>query len=49
MVTVGFDPTEYTVREGDGAVEVCVSVDPEGVLERQVEVTFSTEDDSALG
>ena len=48
-VTIGFEETEYTVREGvDPTVQIC-AVLISGTLERGTIVTFSTSDGSAMG
>ncbi len=47
-VVIGFETPEYTVTEGEGSIEVCVVI-VEGTLQRQVTVTVSTSDFSALG
>ena len=46
-VTVGFTETSYTIEEGMSMPVACVSV--EGVLERDITVTVSSMDDSAIG
>ena len=46
MIT--FEDPEYSVNEGNGTVEVCLLI-IEGVLEREVVVTLSTSDGSAVG
>ena len=43
---IGFEIPEYSVKEGDGLVEVCVVIE-EGSLQRPVLVTLSTSDFSA--
>lgn len=45
-MTIGFDPSEYVVREGDGEAGLIVSL-LEGTLERNVTVEFSTAPGSA--
>ena len=47
MVTIGFDPAAYTVTEGAGSVSVTVNV--QGSLARDVVVTLSTVDGTAMG
>ena len=47
-VTIGFEEEEYSANEGDADVEVCAVVQS-GILERTVEVSLVTEDDTALG
>ena len=46
-VTIGFDPAAYTVTEGAG--NVSVTVDVQGSLARDVVVTLSTVDGTAMG
>ena len=46
-VTIGFDPAAYTVTEGAGSVSVMVDV--QGSLARDVVVTLSTMDGTAMG
>ena len=49
VVQFGFERSSYTASEGDNDVEVCV-VMTGGVLERfTVQVTVTTEDDTATG
>ena len=47
-VTVGFDPTTYRVNESDGSVAIIIRV-LKGMLAKQVNVSFSTENDAAQG
>ena len=47
-VQIGFDPGSYTVSEEDGSVTLTVCV-ASGLLARDVEVRFMTENDEALG
>jgi len=46
-VEVRFQQTVYSVMESDGIVEVCVELS--GVLERDVTISLSTSDGSAVG
>ena len=46
MVTVGFDPTTYSVNEVDGFVELSVLL-LQGTLERDITVQFFTSSGSA--
>ena len=46
-MTIGLENTVYSVAEDGGEVEVCVSVISS--LEREVDVTLATEDDTATG
>ena len=46
-VAVGFTETSYTIEEGMSMPAACVSVG--GVLERDITVTVSSMDDSAIG
>ena len=46
-VTIGFDQAAYTVTEGAGSVSVMVDV--QGSLARDVVVTLSTVDGTAMG
>ena len=46
VVRVSFNETEYMVLEGDLA-EVCLLLD--GELARNIEIMFSTEDNTATG
>ena len=50
-IIVGFERILYVADEEmmPGAVSVCVIVISPGVLPRDVDVTFNTEDGSALG
>ena len=48
MVQIGFEETLYTVREGDGTVEVNVAV-LSGGLSSNVVVTLVTQDAEAAG
>lgn len=47
-VQIGFDPDSYTVNEGAGTVTLTARV-ISGSLERDVEIEFSTADDTAMG
>ena len=47
MVTIGFDPATYSVPEGAGSVSVTVVA--QGSLARDVVVTLSTMDGTAVG
>ena len=47
-VTVGFTETSYTIEEGMSMPVACVSVEG-GELERDITVTVSSMDDSAIG
>ena len=47
-VTVGFTATSYTIEEGMSMMSACVSVEG-GELERDITVTVSSMDDSAIG
>lgn len=47
-VTVGFDPTTYRVNESDGSVAIIIRV-LKGMLAKQVNLSFSTENDAAQG
>ena len=47
MVTVGFDPATYSIAEGAGSVSVTVAA--QGSLARDVVVTLSTVDGTAVG
>ena len=46
-VGVSVEDPSYTVDESDGTVEVCVVLN--GTIERNVSVTISTSDGSAIG
>ena len=46
-VTIGFNQSSYTVTEGAGSVSVMVDV--QGSLARDVVVTLSTVDGTAMG
>ena len=46
-VVIGFDPVEYTVGESDR--EVVLRVTKSGIAHRSVNVTFSTDDQTAFG
>ena len=48
MVTIGFNPTTYTVSEDVGSVNVAVSL-RSGILARDVIVTLQTLDGTAMG
>ena len=47
MVQVGFAQSSYTLSEADGLVSVCVNISG-AVLDRNVSVLLSTEDDTAV-
>ena len=47
VVTIGFDPAAYTITEGAGSVSVTVNV--QGSLARDVVVTLSSVDGTAMG
>ena len=47
-VVLGFENEVYTVNEGDGEVEVCVSV-LSGAPQRSVIVSLCTENNNAIG
>jgi hypothetical protein len=47
-VQIGFNPDSYTVNEGAGTVTLTARV-ISGSLERDVEIEFSTADDTAMG
>ena len=47
MVTIGFDRATYTVTEGAGGI--IVPADMQGSLARDVVVTLSTVDGTAMG
>ena len=47
-VVINFELPQYTVRETDGEIEVCARI-VDGMLGRDVVVTLSTEDSTALG
>ena len=49
VATIGFDQTLYRVNESVGAAEVCASVRDGVVLQREVVVSYDTEDGSAMG
>lgn len=47
---IGFEPSEETVAEDDGTVELCARLLSENpTLEREVVVSFSTQDGEAEG
>ena len=47
MVTIGFNETAYSVSEDAGSVSITLSVQT-GILDRDVIVTLSTIDDTAM-
>ncbi len=47
-VTIGLESTELIISEDDGNITICTTIE-DGVLGRQVEVSYSTEDGSAAG
>ena len=47
-LTIGFDPSTYTVNETDMTVQVCASIQ-DGSLQRDAVVTLSTSDGTATG
>ena len=47
-VTIGFEPDSYTAREDEGPITFTVTL-LDGTLGRDVEVTFTTVDGSAVG
>ena len=50
LVTIGFDPSNYTINEGEGSVSLTVRVLEESIHPAQtISVRATTVDDSAMG
>ena len=47
-ITIAFLETSYTVSEGDGNVQLMISVIGQGELETDIVVNVSTSDDTAI-